>query len=158
MEIDSFAIRRKAINKLQGEGHVGALLLLIQYARGDGRFKQRYGRLRAWAGFLVEVDDDVANVRRGAEELCGDICAAVLNDLINVTEDARHVPMDIEDTVIAFGDRHVQSREINSAGGAPKVDKINESGCHFAPNIDLGFRGGPADVWREDNIFQATQR
>mmetsp|Transcript_29500 Transcript_29500/g.74117 ORF Transcript_29500/g.74117 Transcript_29500/m.74117 type:complete len:238 (+) Transcript_29500:462-1175(+) len=93
-----------------------------------------------------------------AQHLGPHIRAGLRKDGIDITQNARHIGVGVQDAMRPAGQRQRHRREVHGTHSASRIDKSRQHGGHLDTNHGLRLRGGPRDVGRENDIIEPLKR
>src|SRR6266700_4651237 len=134
--------------------------LLIQHANAD---RTVYGpqvgqQSLALAADHVGFEHDVADLRIGLQILRQDVDAVTGDRIVDVTENARDVAVNVDEAGSRRPGRQLHLREIDRAEGGADIGIVDQLARDLAADAVLGLLGRAAEMRREDHIGQALQR
>src|SRR5476649_1214748 len=106
----------------------------------------------------IDVDDHVADLLVGLQELTGDVDTVFGEDLVDLAHHTRNVLVDVQQTVLARVSRQGHFREVDRGHRRTVVAVLDQLFRHFQTNVGLGFGSRTTDVRGQDHVVQATQR
>jgi len=133
----SFTSLAQNINIILGNIFRKSTWCLVQNPSSDARRQlgdELFSLIRC---FLLHVDYEVADRRRGPEQFCTNVRIASRKNIVDISQDARFVNVNVQNSVAFSVVRQLKVRKVYGINCCSVVHKLDKRSCDLLTNVRL---------------------